>query len=263
MAKLLRDGVGLVYEVAGTGEPAMVFVHGWTSDRSCVAPQAAHFSRSHRCVSMDLRGHGESDAPEQEYTIEGFAEDVGAICDELRVTDAVLVGHSMGGAIVLAMSMMRPDLARAVVLLDPAILFPPEAQALMRQTAQVFAAPGGLAALRAFFEGQFFLPSSDPALKTRVTEAGLKTPQHVIGSALANLAGFDSASALKKLSKPLLYIGAEPAIANPERVREFAPHAVTAKTAGSGHFHQLEVPEQVNSMLERFLAISNAAAPAS
>jgi pimeloyl-ACP methyl ester carboxylesterase len=263
MAKLVRDGVQLIYEVAGSGEPAMVFVHGWTSDRSCVAPQVAHFSQSHRCVSMDLRGHGESDAPEQEYTIEGFAADISAICDELRVTDAVLVGHSMGGAIVLAISMMRPDLTRAVALLDPAILFPPEGQAFMRQIAQVYAAPGGLPAVRSFFEGQFFLPSTDAALKARVTEAALKTPQHVIGSALANLADFDSVGALKNLSKPLLYVGAEPAIANPERVREFAPQAVTAKTAGSGHFHQLEVPEQVNSMLERFLAISTAAGTAS
>ncbi len=246
----------LVYEVAGSGEPAIVLVHGWTSDRSYFVPQVERFSRSHRCVSVDLRGHGESDAPEQEYTIEGFADDVAAICDELAVKDAVLVGHSMGGAIVLAMSVRRPELTRAAAMLDPAILFPAESQALLAQLAPVFAGPEGLATLKQFFEGQFFLPTSDPALKTRLAEAALKTPQHVIGSAFANLAKFDSAAALQALTKPLLFVGAEPAITDVVRLRELSPAVMVGRTVGAGHFHQLEVPDQINAMLERFVAIA-------
>ena len=255
-SELIRDGVRLVYEVAGSGEPAMVLVHGWTSDRSYFAPQVEHFSRSHRCVFVDLRGHGESDAPEQEYTIERFADDVAAVCDELGVKDAVLVGHSMGGAIVLAMSVRRPDLARAAAMLDPAILFPAESQALLAQLAPVFSAPEGLATLKQFFEGQFFLPTSDPALKARLAEAALKTPQHVIGSAFSNLAKFDSAAALQAVTKPLLYVGAEPALTDVARLRELAPEVMVGKTVGAGHFHQLEVPDQINAMLERFIVLS-------
>ena len=115
--------------------------------------RSSTFSRSHRCVAVDLRGHGESDAPEQEYTIEGFADDVAAVCDELGVKDAALVGHSMGGAVVLALAVRRPDLTRAVAMLDPAILFPAESQALLAQLAPVFAGPEGLATLRAILRG--------------------------------------------------------------------------------------------------------------
>src|SRR6266576_1181932 len=94
---LTRGGVKLAYEASGTGPP-MVFVHGWCCDRSHFAPQMAHFSRTHRCIALDLRGHGESDAPEQEYSIAGFADDIAWACDQLAVEKPVIVGHSMGGA---------------------------------------------------------------------------------------------------------------------------------------------------------------------
>src|SRR3990172_12732980 len=63
MPTITHNGVKLAYESRGTGRPAFVFVHGWTCDRSFFAPQAKHFARRHRVVSLDLRGHGESEAP--------------------------------------------------------------------------------------------------------------------------------------------------------------------------------------------------------
>jgi pimeloyl-ACP methyl ester carboxylesterase len=246
----------LVYEETGSGEPAMVFVHGWTCDRSHFAPQVAHFSPGHRCISIDLRGHGQSDKPEQAYTIDGFADDVAWICDLLGVREATLVGHSMGGAIVLAVAAARPALASAVVMCDPAILFPPEIKALAAQLAGAFAATGGMATMRQFGEGQFFNASSDAALKERVLAGMMKTPQHVVASAFAAITTFDDEGALAALKAPVLYIGAEPAISDLARLRELRPDAIIAKTAGSGHFHQLEVPEQVNAMISRFLAVA-------
>ena len=260
MATLVRDGVRVVYQDVGSGEPAIVFVHGWTCDRSHFAPQVARFAPAHRCVSVDLRGHGESDAPEQAYTIDGFADDVAWVCDQLGVKNALLVGHSMGGAIVLALAARRQDLARAVAMLDPAILFPPEVKALAAQLAGAFAGPGGMETVKQFGAGQFFLPSSDPTLKDRVLAAMAKTPQHVVASAFTAITKFDSEAALRSAKAPLLYVGAEPAIAEITKLPELAPGTIVARTAGSGHFHQLEVPDQVNAMLSRFLAINTTAA---
>jgi pimeloyl-ACP methyl ester carboxylesterase len=259
MPELMRDGVRLACEVTGSGEPSIVFVHGWTCDRSHFAPQVARFSARHQCVSVDLRGHGESDAPEQDYTVAGFADDVAAVCDQLGVRDALLVGHSMGGAIVLDVAARRPDLVRGVALLDPAILFPAEAPAAIAQLAAAFGAPGGMKTLRDFEAAQFFRPASDPALKERILDAACKTPQHVVASAFAKLPAFDAESALRALKTPLLYVGAEPALADVARLREFAPQALVGSTAGSGHFHQLEVPDQINAMFSRFFEIVAAA----
>jgi pimeloyl-ACP methyl ester carboxylesterase len=66
MEKLIRDGVALAYETRGQGDPPILLVHGWTCDHTYFAPQAEHFSRNHRVISVDLRGHGESDKPEQD-----------------------------------------------------------------------------------------------------------------------------------------------------------------------------------------------------
>jgi pimeloyl-ACP methyl ester carboxylesterase len=56
-------GARLAYEVAGAGDPPMVFVHGWCGDRSHFAPQVRHFAAGHAVAAVDLRGHGDSDRP--------------------------------------------------------------------------------------------------------------------------------------------------------------------------------------------------------
>lgn len=80
MARLVRDGVGLVHHEEGRGTPELVFVHGLACNRHFWPAQVSHFKSRHRVVAVDLRGHGDSDAPEQEYTIRGFAEDLAWVC---------------------------------------------------------------------------------------------------------------------------------------------------------------------------------------
>jgi len=73
MATIMRNSVKLAFEDRGAGKPAFVFVHGWTCDRSFFAPQAEHFAQRHRVVSVDLRGHGESDKPQGAYPVGAYA----------------------------------------------------------------------------------------------------------------------------------------------------------------------------------------------
>ena len=76
MRTLTRDGVALAYEEAGRGDPPLLLVHCWAGDHTTLAPQAGHFRRAHRVVAVDLRGHGQSDRPHQDYTVAGFADEV-------------------------------------------------------------------------------------------------------------------------------------------------------------------------------------------
>ena len=120
MGYLTRDGVKLHYEEAGAGEPAIVLIHGWCCDRTYFAPQAAHFAPTRRCISVDLRGHGQSDKPEQEYSIAGFADDVAWLCAQLGVERPVVAGHSMGGLVALAMDLLPRAEARDILVEGPA-----------------------------------------------------------------------------------------------------------------------------------------------
>ena len=80
---LNRDGVRLAhFEAAPKAlqSPPLVLVNGWTGDHGIFMPQIAHFGQARRVVAVDLRGHGASDAPEQEYTMAGFADDIAWQC---------------------------------------------------------------------------------------------------------------------------------------------------------------------------------------
>jgi pimeloyl-ACP methyl ester carboxylesterase len=94
---IVHKAIKLAYEDRGAGKPTFVFVHGWTCDRSFFAPQAEHFARRHRVVSLDLRGHGESDKPQGPYPITAAADDIAYVIEQLGLGKAVAVGHSSGG----------------------------------------------------------------------------------------------------------------------------------------------------------------------
>ena len=82
------------------------------------------------------------------------------------------------------------------------------------------------------------------------------TPQHVIASAMEDYLAYDSAAAAAACKLPLVYVSSGPWFADVARLRELCPQLVTGQTVGSGHYHQLEVPEQINAMIDRFVAVA-------
>jgi pimeloyl-ACP methyl ester carboxylesterase len=110
MEHLVRDGVNLYYTDQGAGDPPLLFVHGWCCNSSHFQPQVDFFSRDHRCIAVDLRGHGESDKPEQDYTMAVFADDLAWLCAQLGVQRPVVIGHSMGGVVALALAQRHPNI---------------------------------------------------------------------------------------------------------------------------------------------------------
>jgi pimeloyl-ACP methyl ester carboxylesterase len=71
-----RNGIRLAYVESGGGPKSMLLVHGWGCDHTALAPQMDYFRTTYRVVAVDLRGHGASDAPYEEYTVPGFADDL-------------------------------------------------------------------------------------------------------------------------------------------------------------------------------------------
>ena len=256
MERLLRDGVALACEAIGSGDPPLVFIHGWCCDHTYFAPQVAHFRDRHRCVLLDLRGHGGSDKPEQPYTIPGFADDVAWLCRQLGVARPVLVGHSMGGSIAFDVAARYPDLPAAVVMLDSAVSLSPAAREAVGRLVAQLRGPDYVAAARAYVENALFIPSDDAAQKARILDAMAGAPQYVM-VAMENLASYDAAAVASGIRAPVAYIaGNEPVPrTDPATLRALLPNAHVGQTIGSGHFVQLEVPAQINAMIERFLQL--------
>jgi pimeloyl-ACP methyl ester carboxylesterase len=232
----------------------IVFVHGWCCDHRYFAPQYGHFAARHHVVAVDQRGFGASDKPQQKYTIEGFADDLAWLCRELGLTKPAIVGHSMGGAIALATAARHPDLPRAIALCDPAIFFPSFMASAIQPFLDALASPGFKEAATQFADQRLFIRADDPTMRARIVAEMGETPQHVMSTAFQSIMSFDSESAAKACKVPALLIDAEPPVCERARFKAACPQLQFASTAGAGHFHQLLVPDQVNAMLERFLA---------
>jgi len=110
-----------------------------------------------------------------------------------------------------------------------------------------------LDALRGYF-GRFFGSHDSPALKARIMAVLERAPSHLAAPLMRDIMSSGHAAELAAGDHPLLFVHAK-APADLERLRQLRPDALLASVAGSGHYLMLEVPDQVNAMLDRFLQI--------
>jgi pimeloyl-ACP methyl ester carboxylesterase len=257
VSELLKDSVRLWYSDTGTAAPPLLFAHGWCCDHTSFQPQVDYFAKSHRVVAVDLRGHGASDKPAQDYTVAGFADDLLWIAEQLGLSNVVLVGHSLGGLAALQAAALRPDIVAAAVLVDPAPVIQPEGLAeLAAPFIEALRGPDYEQAARQHVEEVLFLPTDDPALRARIVEAMCATPQHVMASTMEQIFSWNGLDAASTCTVPVLNISAATPLGDVARFQQLCPQLVTGQTVGAGHFNQLLVPEQVNNMIERFLLAS-------
>lgn len=116
------DGAQLaVHDFGGSGPP-LLFVHATGFHGRVWRAVAAGLSSRHRCVAVDLRGHGDSGPdPSRSYHWSGFARDVLAVVDGLGLEDPVGIGHSCGGAALLLAEEARPGTFRSLTLYEPIV----------------------------------------------------------------------------------------------------------------------------------------------
>ena len=111
------NGITIAYSDRGTGLP-IVFLHAFPLNRTMWAPQEEGLCSQFRVITIDLRGHGESDAPLWRYTLEQSADDVNALLDHLAIQQALFVGLSMGGYILFAFYRKYAARVKGLILAD-------------------------------------------------------------------------------------------------------------------------------------------------
>jgi pimeloyl-ACP methyl ester carboxylesterase len=249
------DGLRLYYERAGDGEPELLFVPGWCCDHTAFQPQFDHFAGEHSVTAVDLRGWGLSDAPADGYGIRDFADDLSQLCAFVGIEKPVVVGHSLGGMIAVELAARYPAIPRALVLVDPGPIDPlPESIKFFDVAAEQLAGPGGEDVRRLWVED---MGARDEALARWIVDHMSAVPLPIATAVIRGINDWNGVGALALCAVPTLLIRAGLA-ASPDalRLRRIKPDLEVGITVGAGHFHQLEVPEQVNAMIERFLAVS-------
>ena len=112
------DGVSIAYELRGKGEPVLVFVHGFSRNRTDWDGQMDYFAKNNKVVSIDLAGFGESGNNRDSWTMEAFGRDVIAVIEHLNLNEVVLVGHSMGTPVIMKAAIQNPERIIGLVPVD-------------------------------------------------------------------------------------------------------------------------------------------------
>ena len=250
----LLDGAKVHYKSVGRGDSVVVLVHGWTCDLTFWNAQAGPLAARGRVLALDLPGHGKSDAPEVEYTMELFARAVEAVLADAKVKKAVLVGHSMGAPVVRQVYRRSPASVAGLVAVDGALR-------------PYFTAPEQMNAFLAMFEGEKALENrtkmvesmwsaaTTPEVKEKVRKTMLAASPRVASSAMRGMMD-DAVWTADPILNPLLLLLAPSPLwdAGYEAyVRKLAPKAEFVRIPGTGHFLMLEKPDEVNEVLLAFL----------
>jgi pimeloyl-ACP methyl ester carboxylesterase len=119
MPKLNRDGVEIYYEVHGEG-PVILLSHGYSSTSGMWKGQVEPLSASHKLVIWDMRGHGDSDYPDDQaaYSEEATVADMAALLDAVGADTAIVGGLSLGGYMSLAFNRVHPERVSALLIID-------------------------------------------------------------------------------------------------------------------------------------------------
>ena len=267
---------GMHVTVAGTGLPALVFVHGFACDSTDWAAQMDGLTARARVVSCDLGSHGQSPGEESDAFIAAYGAAVARLLDELGVTAVILVGHSMGCRVVLESARVAAERVVGIVLLDGSRIGIGDPAAAASAMAAALEGAGYEIFVREFFAGMF-VPSSDPRLQSEIVERALRLPPAVGRHLLADIVKWDAGemdAALSSVSVPLLTIQTTTLNVARERVslavegesawldlvRGHQPEVQIATLDGAGHFPHIENAEEVTQLIGEFWARVSAAA---
>jgi len=245
----------MYYERTGSGDPELLFVPGWCCDHTAFQPQFDHFARGHAVTALDLRGVGRSDAPDGGYSIAELADDIAAFCAAVGIERPVVVGHSLGGMIAVDLGARYPSLPSALVLVDPGPIAPlASTVAFFRGFAEELEGPNGEEIRREYVHD---MGARDDRLARWIVDLMCAPSQHVAVAVIRGVGEWNGRDPLARCDLPVLLLRTDAGTdSDVLRLLEIKPDLEVGITVGAGHFQQLEVPEQVNAMIERFLAVS-------
>jgi pimeloyl-ACP methyl ester carboxylesterase len=253
------NGQRLYYEDTGGTGPAVIFSHGLFMDHEMFAPQVVALRRRYRCITWDERGHGLSASDRlAPFSYYDSAADLAAILTYLGIGKAVLVGMSQGGFLSLRCALTRPEVVRALVLIDTqAGQEDPEAMKGYLQLTDEWA-ESGLKDSTADIVESIILgdawPGAGPWREKWRRFAGVN-----IKGCMRTLAARDDITArLPEIKVPALVVhGDKDAAIELGLAKTLAAGLVNAELVvvpGAGHASNLTHPETVNPAIERFLA---------
>ncbi len=244
------DGTPITYEVHGEGALALVFVHGWSCDRSYWKGQLEPFSRRYKVVAIDLAGHGASGIGRKNYTIESFGADVATVVNKLNLQHIILIGHSMGGDVIASAARQLPrDRIEGLVMVETykelgAGHTPEQVEAFVAKFRTDFKDSVHN------FVRNMFSSNADTALVEWVANDMASAPPAIALSALESSFNYSRqiTKTLLEIKLPVTSINSDTAPTDTVSMQRYDVQVVIMH--GLGHFLMMEDSKQFNDVLE-------------
>lgn len=249
-----KDGTLISYEVYGAGEPTLVFVHGLSCDSRYWRNQIPVFSLEHKVVILDLAGHGHSGVTRETYSMEGFGEDVQSVVEATGSQNVILIGHSMGGAVIAEAARLMPQSVKGLIGIDT---FENIEYPLSREELNIMLAPmkkDFQSGMRQFVQ-QMLSPNTDSKLhEWIIADMSAGSPTIALStmeeSLLPSVTG-QAAKIFEEIRIPVMTVNSDmwPIDYDANRRHMFSFDAIVIK--GADHFLMLDRSEEFNKALKQ------------
>ena len=257
------NGAKLYYEEQGQGEP-LILIMGFTVSSVGWHWNVEGFAKSFRTITFDNRGVGQSDKPDEPYSMTMFADDTASMLDHLNIDQANVFGISMGGMIAQEFALRHPGRVKNLILGctncggEKAMLSQdPEVVNMLNNIADFDVEQAALAMTKVAVTPWFIQKHMNTLLELNQLSAQHPTPKHGMINQMAAIQGHDTYERLSNITVPTLVItGKEDGLVPPENSATLAqriPNADLAILSNASHLFNIELAQTTVDVVTAFI----------
>jgi pimeloyl-ACP methyl ester carboxylesterase len=248
------DGIPIHYKLYGKGDVSLVFVHEWCTNMKYWEEQIPSFGVNFKVVTLDLAGHGQSGIDRATWTMEAFGQDVAAVVKKLDLQNVVLIGHGMGGPVILEAAKLIPD--RTIGLVGADSFHDLYMEAVEEGQIQLALLPyqeNYQEQVREHVRLSWFSPNSDHKKMSEIILDMIKTPKEVVLGALEELQRYDATESFKQVQLDVRGVQTTHMNVSYDVTQSHAKSIWVEYLDGLGHFIMLEDSQAFNRHLANYI----------
>ena len=252
-------GAKIDHQVCGSGDPTLLFVHGWCIDKTYWSYQIDGFCSQYQIVTIDLPGFGKSGHNRDLWSIEQYGKDISNVIDLLQLNNVVLIGHSMGGDIILEAALQNDKVIALVGVdnfKDVGMEFTQELREEINGFLEVLEQNYSEVAT-AYAEGALFHPETDPMVAQRVIDNIQAADSTIAVASLQQLFEYTQKESqkLSKLKQKLFLINSSYTPTDTEALDKTGVEYELFNIHNTGHYPMIEKPGEFNQLLQQVLSM--------
>ena len=261
MPVMLINNIKLNYQVNGEGQP-LVFIHGLGSSETDWEYQVGEFSKNFKVITMDLRGHGNSEKPKGPYSMATFAADIAGLLKGLQIESAHVVGLSLGGGVAFQLTLDYPGLVKSLTIVNS---FPELVIRSFKDRLNVWQRFAivrllGMKKMGEVLSTRLFPKEEQASIRDLFVQRWSENDPRAYQDSMRAMIGWSVVDRLSTIKCPTLIISADYDYTSVESKKEYTrmiPGASLVVITDSRHATPVEQPEQFNQVLLKFLSENN------